>query len=180
MYRAVALALVTIAACGVPMRQVHPVATDPERDAQLTATWDQQIRSVARDGDWILAAAGDDLSHAALYDAEHDTIIEAAGPEIREVPLVHLLEVARYVVVVRPSRMSVADRAASVARARGRLGVVIDVGVVGPDDERGPALVYWASQTEARAGAHEMVLTPGALVKYGEVIFASPRRDALD
>src|SRR4051812_47280384 len=100
MYRAVALAVVTIAACGVPMRQVQPAAPssgDPERDAHLTATWDQQIRSVARDGDWILAAAGDDLSHAALYDAEHDTIIEAAGAEIREVPLVHLLEVARFV-----------------------------------------------------------------------------------
>jgi hypothetical protein len=180
MDRAVALAVVTLAACSVPLSSARPVTADPERDAHLTATWDQQIRSVARDGDWILAAAGDDLSHAALYDAERDTIIEAEGAEIREVPLIHLLEVARYVVVVRPSRMSEADRAASVARARGRLGVLIDVGVAGPDDQRGPALVYWASQTEARAGAHEAVLTPGVLVKYGEVIFASPQRDALD
>lgn len=169
-----------VTGCGAPLGETivaGPIA--PERDTHTTVMWDQQIRSVARDGDWILAAAGDDLSHAALYDAGHDTIIEAAGAQIREVPLIHLLEVARFVVVVRPSRMSAADQAASVERARGRLGVAIDVGAAPADEQRGPALVYWAAQTEARAGAHEAVLTPGVLVKYGEVIFASPRRGDL-
>jgi hypothetical protein len=172
------LVLVMVAACGVPLAVVQPVAS-PEHEAATTADWQRQIRTVARDGDWILAARTEDLSHAAIYDAGHDTVIEAAGAEIREVPLQRLLDVARYVVVVRPIRMSAQDEIAALARARARIGLAVEVGMPAPEDERGSELVYWASQTEARVGAHESIVTPGILVKYGEVIYYSGKRGEL-
>ena len=38
-------------------------------------------------------------------------------------------------------------------------------------------LVYWASQTAARSGVRERVITPANLMKYGEVIYWSGKRD---
>jgi hypothetical protein len=38
-------------------------------------------------------------------------------------------------------------------------------------------LVYWASQTEARSGTTESIITPADLMKYGEVIYWSGKRD---
>jgi hypothetical protein len=59
---------------------------------------------VARSGDWILTrsysktgdaivglTSGESFSHASLYDAERETIIEAVSPVVHEVPLEKLL-----------------------------------------------------------------------------------------
>jgi len=190
------LALVTIAAlsaCSAKSVVVHR-PTNQAADSAVTTLWEDDIRRVARDGDWILsrsyylvgdvisaASPGEDLSHASIYDARTGTVIEAIGDGVREIPLHQLLDRNHYVIVVRPANMSADDEREAVGRARTKVGRPFDIGgmfgINSPDEFYCSELVYWASQTAARNGAHERVVTPADLMKYGEVIYWSGKRD---
>ena len=163
-------------------------------DAAITKMWAAEIRKVARDGDWILTRSyyavsdgivvftpGEDLSHASIFDAKHDTIIESIGSGVREMPLEQLVGRNHYVIVVRPTGMTAADEVEALARARGTIGAPYDIGgmfgLETPGKYYCSELVFWASQTEARSGRHETVVTPSDLMKYGEVIYWSGKRD---
>lgn len=167
---------------------------DQAADVAVSELWAAEIRSTARDGDWLLsrsyyavgdviavATPGEDLSHASMYDATRDMVIESVGEGVREVPLVTFLKRNHYVIVVRPSKMTAADQAHALARAKTKLGLPFDMrgmfGFDNPDAWYCSELVYWASQTEARSGIHETVITPADLMKYGEVIYWSGKRD---
>ncbi len=78
--------------------------------------WAQGIRAQAQRGDWILTRSysaigdiivlgsrGEELSHSAIYEPDTDTVIEAIGSGVREVPLAHLLARNRVAVLVRSS-----------------------------------------------------------------------------
>jgi uncharacterized protein YycO len=168
--------------------------TDATADAAVTQLWTHEIAGVARDGDWLLtrsyAAVGDviavgtpgeDLSHASIYDASKGTVIEAIGSGVREIPLEQLVARNHYVIVVRPSHMTAAEQTHAVERARTKVGAPFDyAGMFGFNaDEKWfcSELVAWASQTEARNNVHETVMTPPDLMKYGEVIYWSGKRD---
>jgi uncharacterized protein YycO len=190
----VALALALAAtACGSQSVMVHR-PTDATADAAVTALWTQEVIRVARDGDWLLsrsyagvgdviavATPGEDLSHASIYDAKKQTVIESIGSGVREIPLDRFLARNHYVMVVRPSNMTAADQAFAVTRARTKVGLPFDYrgmfGFDNPDAWYCSELVYWASQTEARSGTTESVITPADLMKYGEVIYWSGKRD---
>lgn len=167
---------------------------DQAADLAVSELWASEIRKVARDGDWLLSRSyyavgdviavvtrGEDLSHASMYDATRDMVIESVGEGVREVPLVTFLKRNHYVIVVRPSNMTAADQVHALARARTKLGLPFDLrGMIGFDDPDAwycSELVYWASQTEARSGRHETVVTPADLMKYGEVTYWSGKRD---
>jgi len=167
---------------------------DHVADQAVTKMWSKEIHGVARDGDWLLtrsyyvvsdvitaATIGEDLSHASIYDAKHDTVIESIGSGVREIPLEELVERNHYVIVVRPTGMSAADEGEALARARSKVGAAYDIGgmfgIDTPEKFYCSELVYWASQTEARSGRHERVITPSDLMKYGEVIYWSGKRD---
>ena len=181
-----------LAGCSAPSVLVKRPA-DPALDSAWTARWATEIRRVARDGDWILTRSyyavgdlialtppGEDLSHASIYDARRDTVIEAVGSGVREITLVALLARNHHVIVVRPANMTAVEEAAALARARSQLGVAFDSwGMFGFDDPETfycSELVFWASQTEARSGRRERVVTPADLMKYGEVIYWSGKR----
>jgi hypothetical protein len=189
-----AAVLMVLASCGDPPSMLLHRPVDPGVDAAVTRLWTGEIRHVARDGDWILTRSyflagdaiatvtpGESLSHASIYDAKHETVIEAVGSGIREIPLAQLVGRNHYVIVVRPSNMTAADQAEALARARTKLGGKFDAtGMFGFDHEDEfycSELVYWASQTAARSGSHERVVTPSNLMKYGEVIYWSGKRD---
>lgn len=189
---AVALTLAA-AACNRPSVLVKR-PEDPKVDAAVTALWTSEIQRVARDGDWILTRSallagdviakvtpGEDLSHASIYDAKRGTVIESIGSGVREIPLAQLVQRNHYVIVVRPSNMTAAEQTEAVARARTKIGAPFDIrGMFGIDHEDAfycSELVYWASQTEARSGTSERVVTPSDLMKYGEVIYWSGKRD---
>lgn len=194
MTRLLALLFVTCAvACSRPSVLVKR-PEDKQVDQAVTEMWSHEIRGVARDGDWILTrsyvlvadaistvAPGEALSHASIYDAKHDTVIEAVSEGIREIPLSKLVGRNHYVIVVRPSNMTAAEQTEAVARARTKLGSEFDItGMFGLDHRDAyycSELVYWASQTEARSGHRERVVTPSDLMKYGEVIYWSGKRD---
>jgi len=181
-----------LAACSHQSVQVER-PTNQAADTAVTKLWTNDVARVARDGDWILtrsyslnadgitvATTGEDLSHASMYSARTTTIIESIGSGVREIPLDQLLARNHYVMVVRPHKMSAEDQREAVDRARSRIGAAYDAsGLVGIDHEDRfycSELVYWASQTEARSGRHETVITPAELVTYGEVIYWSGLR----
>lgn len=162
-------------------------------DKAVTAMWSHEIHQVAQDGDWILTRSyymiadaisktteGVDLSHASIYDAKRDTIIEAVGDGVREIPLADLVQRNHYVIVVRPAGMTAAQRARSVERARSRIGTPFDkAGLFGLDDPNKlycSELVWWAAQGELRTGEHHRVITPVELMQYGEVVYWSGQR----
>lgn len=194
MTRLLALMFVACAvACSRPSVMVQRPA-DKQVDTAVTEMWSQEIAKTARDGDWILtrsyvlvgdaistAVPGEALSHASIYDAKTGTVIEAVSEGIREIPLSKLVGRNHYVIVVRPANMTAADQTDAVARARTKLGGKFDVtGMFGLDHEDAfycSELVYWASQTEARSGRRERIITPADLMKYGEVIYWSGKRD---
>lgn len=153
-----AAALLALAACAPNVASVR-APTPPDGNA-VTALWTAEIRLVARDGDWLIASTGDVPTEAALYDAR-GLALEPAGP----VPLERLVAGAHAMIVVRPTNTTAADGAAALARAR--------TDVTGD----GATLVYRASQTEARTGAHAQAITPAELMRYGEVIYWSGARD---
>jgi len=194
MKRLALLLMVTSAtACTRPSMLVHR-PEDPKVDEGVTTMWTGEIGKVARDGDWILTRSyyvvgdaistftpGEDLSHASIYDAKQGTVIEAVSEGIREIPLSQLVKRNHYVIVVRPSNMTAADQSGALARARTKLGGKFDAsGMFGLDHDDAyycSELVYWASQTEARSGKRERIITPANLMKYGEVIYWSGKRD---
>jgi uncharacterized protein YycO len=187
--------VIAAAACTRPSVVVKRPA-DTRSDQAVTAMWTAEIGKVARDGDWILtrsyylvgdaiaamtSGSGEALSHASIYDARKGTVIEAVSDGVREIPLAQLVDRNHYVIVVRPSHMTAADQRDALARARTRLGAKFDItGMFGLDHEDAyycSELVYWASQTEARSGHRERVVTPSDLMSYGEVIYWSGKRD---
>lgn len=186
-------ALSALSGCAAKSPLIHR-PEDTGVDTAITAMWAAEIRRTARDGDWLLTRAyyatsdlivlgtsGESLSHGSMFDASRDTVIEAVGSGVREIPLEQFISRNHLVLVVRPSNMTAADGRAAVARARTKLGLPFDgTGMFGFDDPDRfycTELVYWASQTAARTGSHERVVTPADLMKYGEVIYWSGKRD---
>jgi hypothetical protein len=165
---------------------------DKAVDAAIDRLWADEIRRVARDGDWILSrsltAQGDMVvaisgvsgpeafSHASIVDVTHGTIIEAITPVVREIPLEELMSRNRHVVVVRPRGLSAEESKAALERARGELGKPFDfwgfIGYEEADKWYCSELVYWAS-----GFGKQTVLIPNELIGYGEVIYYSGRRD---
>ena len=190
----IAVALVAVAAgCAEPKSVLVKRPESKDVDAAVTAMWSHEIHGVAQDGDWILSRSyymiadaiskttgGVDLSHASIYDAKRDTIIEAVGNGVREIPLADLVQRNHYVIVVRPSNMTAEDRRRSLERARSRIGTPYDAqGLFGLDDKSKlycSELVWWAAQGELRTGEHHRVITPVELMQYGEVVYWSGQR----
>ena len=190
----IAVALVVAATgCHEPHSVLVKRPESKDVDTAVTAMWSHEIHNVAQDGDWILTrsyfmiadaisktTSGVDLSHASIYDAKRDTIIEAVNDGVREIPLSELVYRNHYVIVVRPSNTTAAERARSVERARSRIGTPFDkAGLFGFDNPEKlycSELVWWAAQGELRYGEHHTVIAPVELMQYGEVVYWSGQR----
>jgi hypothetical protein len=186
-----ALAL-TATACSKSVLVKRP--SDPVVDRALTEMWTQEIRRVAQDGDWFLVRSyasvgdaivvltgGEEITHAAMYDAKTGTVIEAITPKIREIPLEALVERNRHIIIVR-SAGTAAEKRASVERARSTLGTGFDLrGMFGIADRKDrfycSELVYWASGLQERDEKSHFIITPASLIDHGEVVYFSGRRD---
>jgi uncharacterized protein YycO len=186
-------AIATLSACAAKSPVIHR-PEDARVDAAISAMWAAEIRRVARDGDWLLSrayyatsdlivlgTAGEALSHGSMYDASRDAVIESIASGVREIPLEQFVARNHLILVVRPSNMTADDGKAARARARTKLGAKFDstgmFGIDDPDRFYCTELVYWASETAARTGSHERIVTPADLMKYGEVIYWSGKRD---
>ena len=178
-----------LAACGGGSL-VHKKPEGDNLNQAMTELWARDIRRVAKSGDWILTRSysvtgdaivgvtlGESFSHAALYDAERDTVVEAIRPVVREVPLQSLLDRNRYAVVVRPLGLSAQQRRDTIPRARAAIGANFDYsGMLGIDDESRfycSELVSWASQMPDAP----IIVTPADLYERAEVVYLSGARD---
>ena len=187
---ALLVALVGASGCDARSVMVHRPG-DKQIDAAITKRWAREIRRTAHTGDWLLSrsyylvadgiqvATGGVVSHAAIYDAEKDTIVEAVESGIREAPLEVFLQKNHYVIVLRPSGTSAADGATAMERARAQVGGQFDgagmLGMNDPDTFYCSELVWWATDGDARFGA-QVVITPSELLDYGEVMYWSGER----
>lgn len=188
------LACVLFTGCAEPKSFLVKRPEDKTMDLAVTEMWSGEIASVARDGDWILTrsyyaiadaitkiAPGEELSHASIYDAKSNTIIEAVNAGVREIPLADLVQRNHYMIVVRPRYQTAEEGTAAVARARAAIGTPFDhMGFFGLQDDNKfycSELVWWASQGEAKNGVHETIVTPANLMQYGEVVYWSGKRD---
>ena len=183
-------ALVTLPACGRSVLVHRPA--DPAVDRAVTEMWTAELERVAQDGDWFLVrsysgpgdwivtlTSGEEISHAAIYDARRRTVVEALLPAVQEIPLDKFVHRNRYLIVVRPPGTP-EERAAAVARARSMVGTGFDLrGMLGwdrPGNFYCSELVYWASGASKRA-ARPWIIVPNKLIELGQVVYFSGRRD---
>jgi hypothetical protein len=189
--RIVVAVLVVLAGCAEPASVMVHRPGDARADAAVTKLWAGEIHRTARDGDWILTRSyyamadviastsmTEQLSHASIYDHEHDTVIESVGTGVREIPLAQLVDRNHYVIVVRPNGLTAAEQAAALARARTKVGAAFDkAGMIGvhddPDKFYCSELVWWATFGDA---PHPRVIEPASLIDHGEIIYWSGTR----
>jgi hypothetical protein len=166
---------------------------DADLDLEISRWWAEEIRRVAKDGDWLLARSyvpvgdaivtfttGEEYSHAASIDVTHDTVIESTTPSVQEVPLETFVHRYRYVTVVRNHRLTELERRATLDLMRNEIGAEFDIwGMIGfddPDKWYCSELVWWANGMDYLYGRPAMIV-PNELQRYGEVVYFSGRRD---
>ena len=188
---ALALATAALAGCG-SSRMVHR-PENPAVDGAITELWVAELTRIAHDGDWLLSRSysgqgdavvllttGEEISHAAMIDVNHGTVIESIGSGVREIPLAAFVARNRHLIAVRPLDAGVDGRLA-LARARSKVGLPFDyTGMAGlgtSDRFYCSELVYWASGLAEQDPYRELVITPGELLGYGEVVYWSGQRD---
>jgi hypothetical protein len=189
--RLIGLFSLSLLASGCGGSIVHHRPTDPVADDAVTAMWAAEIRQTAQHGDWFLSRSysftgdiialgtrGEDFSHAAMYDAERDVVIEAVPPAVREIALERFLHRNRHVVLMRPAGLTDEQRRNMVLRARSVVGHAFDtssmLGLWNSDDEfYCTELLVWSI-----AGEENRVIAPAALLDYGEVVYFSGVREA--
>lgn len=167
----------------------------PVIDPAATITHDRGIaavRAVLAHGDWIVTrgvhvtdnlvamATNTPLSHAAIYDAANDTIIESEARGVHATPLLEFLAKSHRVLVMRPMWATDETREPAVARARDLIGSGYNyTGLVG----LGLPGRYYC--TELAVAAYEpfmenapdnpipRVIKPGQMYHWGRIVYDS-------
>ncbi len=181
---AVFIAALTLSACAV--RSVAP-------PSDVLAGADGPVRTALRHGDWLVARgihAADNLvstvtnkplSHAALYDAENDQVIEADGSGVHTTPLDQFVAASTRVMVLRPVWATWENRPQAVGRAKEWLGKGYNfTGLVGlsmPDRYYCTQLAIKAYEPFMDIGRPlnplPLVIEPGQMYHWGTVVYDS-------
>jgi uncharacterized protein YycO len=164
--------------------------TDKALEEALTLEIADDIYGVIRHGDWILSrhyALHSDFfdlmqprsaaSHASLYDATSDHVIEAVYEGVQEKVLERLIRDAHSVIIVRPTEQSRGHLNSSVKRARMELGADFDyLGVLGLRNS--PGKFYCAElifDTYGLDKGGKRIVRPTDLLDHGRVVYAGIR-----
>ena len=149
-----------------------------------------EIRRDLRNGDWLVArgltgpdhfiaaATNMPLSHAALYDQEFDSVIEALKDGVRRTSLEKFVGKNQRILIIRPVWSNPETAPEAVARARGWLGGgynytrLVGLGLPGR---------YYCTQLAVRAYAPDKggpnpiprVIAPGQMYHWGRIIYDS-------
>lgn len=169
---------------------------DHKLDDAYTTMWVTDLRDHAQDGDLVLrrgyavlsdlilmVTPGPAMSHAAIYDGQTGTLIDAVSSGVREVPADAFMKASHRWMIVRPAGMSPSQRRAAVARARASIGTGFDfagfVGIDNPDRFYCSELVVWALGIRDEMFAGDPLVTPAELAKIGPTVYASADRGEL-
>lgn len=182
------LCLLLCCTAGCAVKPVIPpsAALDPQPYAM-------EVRAVLRHGDWLITRgvhATDNVvasvtrmpfSHASIYDAERDEVIEADGSGIHTTPFADLLAKSQRVLVIRPMWSTEGSAPVAVERARALLGKGYNftglVGVDSPDR-------YYCTQVCMEAYRPFMtaekpdnpipkIIAPGNMYFWGRILYDS-------
>lgn len=191
---AVLLVAATLGAgCSHSMIVARP--DDPQLDTAYSEMFIADLERNAQEGDIILrrgyavlsdvitlVTPGPDMSHAAIYDAQTKTVIEAVDGGVRENNLRAYASGAHRVMIVRPSGLRWTERRAAVDKARSAIGTPFDyagfVGLDDPDRFYCSELVAWAIDARGRGMHVPFLIAPGQLVNYGDTVYDSGERGA--
>ena len=178
------------AACAVtPKAGAVPIAYA----ADVAAT----VRAQARHGDWLVIRGRHDtddfvatvtnmpLSHAAVYDREHDQVIEAEGVGVHATPLDAFVAKSARLMVIRPMWARDGRADAAVQRALALVGRGYDyLGLIGFNaDPR-----YYCTELAVSVYAPERgdgnplppVIAPGQMYHWGTVVYDSGPQGVAD
>jgi len=166
---------------------------DQQVDEAYTVQFTDDLAANAEDGDMVLRRGyavlsdmitlltpGPDMSHAAIYDAQTHSVIEAVDGGVKETSLHDFVSGAHRVMIIRPTGMRWTERRAAVDKARSAIGTPFDyAGFIGLDDPNRfycSELVVWAIDARGRGLEVSRLVAPGALVKYGDTVYDSGER----
>lgn len=122
------ISLCCLLCAGCAVRSVIPPANT------LGQSKEQAVRAVLQHGDWLVTrgihptdnavatATNMPLSHAALYDAERNAVIESEAQGVHSTPLDEFFAKTHRIMVLRPMRLSPENAASAVQRARALIG----------------------------------------------------------
>jgi hypothetical protein len=170
-------------------------AMKPVIDPSATITRDEAIapiRAALQHGDWLVTrgvhitdnlvatATNTPLSHAVIYDASNDTVIESEAQGVHATPLLELLAKSHRVLVMRPMWATEETREPAVRRARELIGSGYDyTGLVGlglPDRYYCTELAvaaYEPFMEEQPANPIPRVIKPGQMFHWGRIVYDS-------
>jgi uncharacterized protein YycO len=193
----IAAAALPALAGGCPKSSLVVKRPQPQTDSAITKLWADEVRANAQDGDWILSRSysfvgdvitgitrGEEWSHASMYDAERDVIIEADADGVHETSLNSFVRRNYHIAIMRPAGTTPADRRAALERVRSKIGAKYDwtglVGIDNPDRFTCAELVLWSAEPDRRGWHVPIVVAPSDLPRYGDEVFYTGTRDDVD
>lgn len=185
--------MITLAGCLArpTVKHAHD-ARHQQQNVEFLAT----IRSTAAAGDWLvtrgyhatdnLVANGTNtpISHAAVYDAEHDIVIEAEGKGIHVTPLAEFVDKSYRILIIRPRWRTNENAQLAVAEAEKMVGKDYDfLGTIGLNFSN----KFYCSELAVAAykpwhravEKFPTVIEPGNLYLYGQVLDDTMDRDEI-
>ena len=186
-----ALLLLLISSC-VAEPRVHPPG--PELRGAQTGEFLATIHELARDGDWLVSRGyhrTDDmvvaftnipLSHAAVYDATRDSVIEVDSSGVHSTRLEKFLRKSHRVILIRPRWWSEERGRVAVERARALLKKRYDfAGAIGLNDPKRfycSELAFHVYKKWQTPDDHiPRVIEPGQMYLWGRVLWDSLPRN---
>ena len=160
-------------------------------DAYSQLFIEESLRNV-QDGDIVLrrgyavlsdiiafVTIGPSVSHAGIYDATTGTVLEALDGGVTERTLPEFVSGSHRVLLVRPP-VSRSEKRAAVLQARATIGTPFDyTGFVGIDDPERfycSELIVWAYRAHERGFDGGILVAPGELAVFGDVVYDSGDR----
>lgn len=188
----VLVGLLALTSCKGGIR-THVKPPPDELRIPQTAAWLEQVRSLGRDGDWLVIRGyhkTDDLvvvgtrmplSHAAVLDQTSGEIIEAIGSGVQTQTLDHFVDHAHRIILIRPKWSTDETGPEAVRRSREVVGSKYDfLGTVGlPAKNRFycSELATWAYGPHGEDEHLPKVIEPGQMYLWGTILWDSGPRD---
>lgn len=182
---ALLLAAIWVSGCTVKTVLTPDAVLNPEAAIH-------ELRAVLQNGDWLVTRGvhktdnlvatmtNMPLSHASLYDAAKDGVIEAEGSGVHETLLVDLLAKSSRVMIIRPMWATEENARIAVARARSWIGKGYNftglVGINSPNRYYCTQLAIEAYRpfiTEKPDNPIPLVIAPGRMYHWGKILYDS-------
>ncbi|WP_037585528.1 YiiX/YebB-like N1pC/P60 family cysteine hydrolase [Stenoxybacter acetivorans] len=174
-----------LTACAV---SIHTASPNTEQQADVI----DEIKPILQHGDWLVVRgvhATDDfvsavtnapLSHAAVYDAENQEVIEAEGIGVHSTPLADFIAKSQRVMIIRSQWHTPENAVQAVKRARSHIGKRYNlsglIGINTPDTYYCTQLVvdaYTAGKRAETVNPLPPVILPRQMFHWGRIVYDS-------